>query len=136
MEKFGTYTKSTKSSHTREFKAPEATSYPDSLDWRTKGAVTSIKNQVNLLCMHMPVNTTLCIRNMYTRIFLSFLCMHLLLATMICFTRETVVQVMHSVLLELWKEPSLSLMEKKLLSVNRISLTVQVRIPLVIIIIS
>lgn len=44
------------------------------------------------------------------------------------FIRETVVQVMHSVLLELWKEPSLSLMENKLLSVNRILLTVLVSI--------
>ena len=36
-------------------------SYPDSIDWRTKGAVSGIKDQVSMLQMYMFVHV--CISN-------------------------------------------------------------------------
>ena len=46
LEQYGTYSKSEKTyTHSRIFRSPPMTSYPESVDWRTKGAVTSVKSQ-------------------------------------------------------------------------------------------
>ncbi len=38
------------------FEAPRNLTYPDSLDWRTKGAVGSIKDQVRLVAMEIAAS--------------------------------------------------------------------------------
>nr|AND80742.1 silicatein alpha [Mycale phyllophila] len=44
-EKFGTYDSDGKGNYTRYYKPDALTYYPDSVDWRTKNAVTSVKDQ-------------------------------------------------------------------------------------------
>ena len=48
MEKLGGYVKPSDNdkANVRRFSAPLGESYPDELDWRSGGAVTSVRNEV------------------------------------------------------------------------------------------
>ena len=80
-------------------------SYPESIDWRTKGAVSSVRDQVSLQCFFVLV----------------FGAKIHLFVNMPKYCRVNVELVMHSVLWELWREPGLWLMASSLHSASRIS---------------
>ena len=46
-EKSGTYESDTSGNYTKYYEADPLQYYPDTVDWRTKNAVTKVKDQVN-----------------------------------------------------------------------------------------